>query len=105
MVTDLSRQVREVKQAMTTGSRIPLESPSAVTPDRVPESHVTPTTTVDWESMMPEPPPRAIPTATPEPTATTVCRPAMMTTEVQEGEDVMTWDSINQFVRIGEVLE
>ncbi len=76
VVNDLSRQVSEIKHAMTTDTRIPLESPSPVTPDRVPESpHVTPTTTVDWESMMPESPPSVIPTATPEPTATTMFHP------------------------------
>ncbi len=88
VVTDLSRQVSELKQAMTTGSRIPLESPSPMTPDRVPESpHVTPTTTVDWESMMPESPPSATPTATPEPTATTVFRPVFSILDAQEKND------------------
>ncbi len=33
VVTDLSRQVSELKQAMTTGTRIPLESPSPGTPN------------------------------------------------------------------------
>ncbi len=33
-MTDLSRYVSELKQAMTTGSRIPLEFPSPVTLDR-----------------------------------------------------------------------
>ena len=94
VVTDLSRQVSELKQAMTTGTRIPLESPSPVTPDRVPESpRVTPTTTVDWESMMPESPPSTIPTAAPEPTATTVFRPVFSILDAQEKNDEASYFS------------
>ncbi len=50
-------------------------------------------TTVDWKSMMPESPASATPTATPDPTATTVFRPVFSILDAKEKIDEASYFS------------
>ena len=72
VVDDLRHQVSVLKE-MASVNRIPFASPSPRTPDRISEFEPsTPSTTDDWESIMPESHPATPTTVTQEPTNNTI---------------------------------